>query len=45
MVKRTLHKRTFVQCDLSGLPLPHSCCYMPVLSADGKLHKKGHYEN
>lgn len=43
MVKRTLHNRSFFQCDLTGLPLAHSGCYLPLVDADGKVHKKGQY--
>lgn len=46
MVKRTIHKRSFTQCDLSGLPLPPKrFCYLPVVALDGKVQKKGQYAN
>eukprot|EP00962_Isochrysis_galbana_P042564 scaffold15973_cov137-Isochrysis_galbana.AAC.11 len=46
MVKRTLHKRSFTQCDLSGLPLPAKrFCYLPVIAENGKVQKKGQYAN
>jgi hypothetical protein len=47
MVKRTIFKRSFAQCDLSGLPLPRhvSLPYMPVVSPEGKVHKKGQFAN
>jgi hypothetical protein len=46
MVKRTIFKRSFTQCDLSGLPLRHSSVpYLPVVSAEGKTHKKGQFAN
>jgi hypothetical protein len=47
MVKRTIFKRSFTQCDLCGLPLPpHSSVpYMPMVSPEGKVHKKGQFAN
>jgi len=42
MVKRTIHKRSFIQCDLSGLPLPpKKFCYLPVAVVYAKPARGG----
>lgn len=46
MGKRTIAGRSFKTCDHTGMPLPPGpACYMPLISKDGKVQKKGHYCN
>ena len=43
MGKRKINDIVYYQCDYTGMPMRTSNCYMPSLSATGKLLKHGSY--
>jgi hypothetical protein len=46
MGKRTISGRSLKTCDHTGIPLPPGpACYLPLISKESKLQKKGHYCN